>query len=211
MLHGSFELLRETAGKVITAIIAPEQNRVLIATEQGMIFECRKKDDGTLDVHQLLDQPIESADRDRPGPLPFTSLDIVDGKVLAGSLSRGLFTIENGMARESPLRPPAFFVRALETDADGKLWLGAQTRKEESGLYQGTAPHNLSGWTLRPEHQYYPRRKWRGLVGTEGLEYFDFRAGRLSVSLSMAPPGACVLITSIQSSSIAKRGLVWYR
>ena len=143
-MDGSFEVLRETAGKVVTAIIAPERNRVVMATEQGMIFECRKKEDGTLDVHQLLEQPLESADRDRPGPLPLTSLNVVDGKLLAGSLSRGLLTIENGTARESPLRPPAFFVRALETDADGKLWLGARVRKEESGLYQGTAPHNLA-------------------------------------------------------------------
>src|SRR4030095_9776213 len=38
MQQGSFEMVRETAGKVITAIIVPELNRVVIATEQGMLF-----------------------------------------------------------------------------------------------------------------------------------------------------------------------------
>ncbi|MFN2510402.1 MAG: two-component regulator propeller domain-containing protein [Pyrinomonadaceae bacterium] len=211
MLGGSFEVLRETAGKVVTAIIAPERNRLVMATEHGMIYECRKKEDGTLDVRQLLEQPLESADRDRPGPLPLTSLIVVDGKLLAGSLSRGLLMIENGTARESPLRPSAYFVRALETDADGKLWLGSRSRKEESGLYQGTAPHNL----LRVDAPTGTISTIRGgnrevWVGTDGFGVFRFSGSRKAQRLTFDGTAGGLRSDHVYAIFIDREGVVWF-
>ncbi|MDQ3668338.1 MAG: histidine kinase [Acidobacteriota bacterium] len=211
MLDGSFEVLRETAGKVVTTIIAPERNRVLMATEQGMIFECRKKGDGTLDVRHLLEQPLESADRDRPGPLALTSLNVVDGKLLAGSLSRGLLTIENGTARESPLRPPASFVRALETDANGKFWLGARSRKEESGLYQGTASHNL----LRvdaPTGTISTIRVGNGevWVGTDGHGVLRFSSSRKAQRFTFDGTAGGLRSDHVYSIFVDREGVVWF-
>jgi signal transduction histidine kinase/ligand-binding sensor domain-containing protein len=211
MREGRFEVLRETAGKVITAIITPERTRILIATEQGMIFECRTKEDASFEVRQLLDQPLESADRDRPGPLPFTSLNVVDGKLLAGSLSRGLLTIEDGKATETPLRPPAFFVRALETDADGKLWLGAQVRKDETALYQGTAPHNLlrvdarTGTisTIRAGH----KEVW---VGTDGMGVFRFSDTRKAQRFTFDGTAGGLRSDHVYSIFIDREGVVWF-
>jgi signal transduction histidine kinase/ligand-binding sensor domain-containing protein len=211
MLGGSFEVLRETAGKAVTAIIAPERNRVVMATEQGMVFECRKKEDGTLDVRQLLEQPLESADRDRPGPLPFTSLNIVDGKLLAGSLSRGLLTIEKGTARESPLRPPNYFVRALETDADGKLWLGARGRKEESGLYQGTAPHNLQRVDA-PTGTISTIRGGNGevWVGTDGHGVFRFSGSRKAQRFTFDGTAGGLRSDHVYAIFVDREGVVWF-
>jgi signal transduction histidine kinase/ligand-binding sensor domain-containing protein len=211
MLRGSFEVLRETAGKAITAIIAPEHNRVVMATEQGMIFECHKKEDGTLDVRQLLEQPLESADRDRPGLLPLTSLNVVDGKLLAGSLSRGLLTIENGTARDSPLRPPSFFVRALETDVDGKLWLGVRGRKEESGLYRGTAPHNL----LRVDAPTGTISTIRGgngevWVGTDGHGVFRFSGSRKAQRFTFDGTAGGLRSNHVYSIFVDREGVVWF-
>ena len=211
MLAGSFEVLRETAGKAITAIIAPGRNRVLLATEQGMLYECRKKEDGTLDTHQLLEQPLESSDRDRPGLLPLTSLNVVDGKLLAGSLSRGLLTIENGTARESPLRPPAFFVRALETDADGKLWLGARGRREESGLYQGTAPHNLLKVDA-PTGTISTIRGGNGevWVGTDGHGVFRFSGSRKAQRFTFDGTAGGLRSDHVYSIFVDREGVVWF-
>ncbi len=211
MLDGNFDVLRETAGKVITAIIAPERNRVLMAAEQGMIFECRKKEDGALDVRQLLEHPVESADRERPGPLPLTSLNIVDGKLLVGSLSRGLLTIENGTATESPLRPPATFVRALETDANGKLWLGARARKEEGGLYQGTAPHNL----LRVDAPTGTITAIRGgngevWVGTDGHGVFRFSGSGKAQRFTFEGTAGGLRSDHVYSIFVDREGVVWF-
>ncbi|HYN24113.1 MAG TPA: two-component regulator propeller domain-containing protein [Pyrinomonadaceae bacterium] len=211
MRDGSFEVLRETAGKVITAIIAPERNRVVMATEQGMVFECRKKEDDTLDVHQLLEQPLESADRDRPGPLPFTSLNVVDAKLLLGSLSRGLLTIENGTARELPLRPPTYFVRALETDADGKLWLGTHGKKEESGLYQGTAPHNLVR-VYAPTGTITTIRAGNGevWVGTDGHGVFRFSGSRKTQRFTFDGTAGGLRSDHVYSIFVDREGVVWF-
>jgi len=144
---GRFEMIRETAGKAVTSIIAPEIGRVVIATEQGQIFECRTKqsvpsritqpESGALEVQTLLDQPLQSTDRDRPGPLPLTSLTMWQGKLLTGSLSGGLLQVENRASKGIQMRPAAYFIRALERDSSGNLWIGTRSRKDEPALYRG--------------------------------------------------------------------------
>jgi signal transduction histidine kinase len=144
MLWGRFDVIRETTGQAITTIIAPEPGRVLIATEQGNIYETRTEQNGSIQTKSLLTQPLESADREHPGPLVITSLAVIDNKIFAGSLSRGLLEIEDGMAREMETHPALFFVRAIGKDANGKLWLGARVKKDEPGLLTGPGFSNLT-------------------------------------------------------------------
>ncbi len=140
---GQFEAIKDLAGQTVNAIITPERGRAILATEQGLIFECRTKPDKTIEVRPLLDQPLNSADAEHPGPLPITSLTMAHGTLLAGSSSRGVLAIEHGTARVVPARPQAYFIRALETDAKGQLWFGARTKKDESGAYAGSEPARL--------------------------------------------------------------------
>ncbi len=153
LARGKFEAIGELDGKTINAIIAPARGRVILATEQGMIYECLWDavessaeitglmqgaiENPSIRTRQLLATPLQSSEAERPGPLPLTSLTIFHDKLLAGSASRGVLEIENGGARSLDLRPPAYFVRALETDPQGALWIGSRSRKEESGFYQG--------------------------------------------------------------------------
>ena len=89
-------------------------------------------------------QPLESADRDRPGPLPLTSLTVAHDKLFAGSLSRGVLAIENGTATEMQARPAAYFVRALETDARRQA-LGGTREQERTNrrLHSAANPSDL--------------------------------------------------------------------
>ena len=48
-----------------------------------------------------------------------------------------MLEIANGGAKETQMRPPVFFVNALERDQDGNLWVGARARKEEPGALSG--------------------------------------------------------------------------
>ena len=41
--NGKFDTVPETAGKVITAIITPQDDRAIMATESGQIFDCQVK------------------------------------------------------------------------------------------------------------------------------------------------------------------------
>jgi len=143
MVAGRFEVITEMGGNSITAIITPERGRVLMATEQGNVFECRIDSDGSRHTQPLLTQSLQSSDREHPGPLPLTSLLIVNNNLFAGSLSRGVLAIQDGLAREMEIRPSTFFVRALEADESGKLWLGARVRKDDQGLLTGSTFSNL--------------------------------------------------------------------
>ena len=146
LAHGKFERVPETGGKIITAIITPERGRAIIASEAGQIFDCRvqagreaneqsSSSEGrgsqSFSVKTIPEQPLPSADKDHPGTLKFTSLAMVGDKLFAATESRGLVQIENGEIREIVSRPRSFFINTLETDARGKLWVGARAGKDD--------------------------------------------------------------------------------
>jgi signal transduction histidine kinase/ligand-binding sensor domain-containing protein len=144
LIDGRFEVISEIAGNAIASILAPEAGRVLLTTERGNVFECRLEADGSRHTTPLLTQPLESADREHPGPLAITSVALLNNHVLAGSMSRGLLTIADGLARERESGPAAFFIRALSVAESGKLWVGMRVRKDEPGLLTGSSPADLT-------------------------------------------------------------------
>src|SRR5437773_7333295 len=44
--NGKFDRIKETAGKVITAIITPQRDHAIMASENGQIFDCQVKLEG---------------------------------------------------------------------------------------------------------------------------------------------------------------------
>jgi len=163
-MAGVFQPLKETSNQTISSIITPERNRVLLASEQGQVFECRISTTSVagvagdsitgrppepattqtvLQTRPLLTQPLESADRDRPGKLVITSLLWTNNHLFAGTLSRGVLEIVGDAAKETQMRPIAYFVNALEQDKSGHLWVGVRSRKEEAGALNGSEPSEL--------------------------------------------------------------------
>ena len=179
MLLGKFDVVRETAGQAVSALIAPEAGRVLMATEQGNVYESRTAADGSFQSRPLLNQPLESADRESPGPLVITSLAVVGDKLFAGSMSRGVLQIEDGMAREIETRPAVFFVRALELDPNGKLWVGTRVKKDEPGMLTGpglsSLAHNETPTGTVSDIRNIGRDVW---VATDGHGVFLFPDGK---------------------------------
>ncbi len=140
LVNGEFRPLLETAGQAITAIITPERGRAVLASEQGVIFDCRVEGSGALSVRAIPEQPLTSAAVDKPGRLNLTSLAFINGTLYAGTRSRGVLAIENGEVKEITSRPRAYFVEAMDVDARGRLWFGAKARVEDSGLYEAADP-----------------------------------------------------------------------
>jgi len=140
LIDGRFEVITEINGHPISAIITPERGHALLASEQGNIFDCRIQPDGSRRTEPLLTQQLQSADRDSPGPLLITSLMMVNQTLFAGSFSRGVLAIADGQAREIETRPTSFFVRSMQADPSGKLWVGLRVKKEEPAL--------LTGWEV---------------------------------------------------------------
>jgi signal transduction histidine kinase len=155
LANARFETIPETAGKVITAIISPQAGRAIMASETGQIFDCQVKQSTNVSftdrssetyqapsfaVRTIPDQPLQSTDKDHPGPLKLTSLALAGDKLYAGTQSRGVIVIENGEAREVVSKPRSYFINALELDSKGRLWTGARVRLEEGGLFDNDDP-----------------------------------------------------------------------
>lgn len=158
---GEFTKINETSGQTITAIITDQSGLAFMTTEQGRLFESRVRVVTTtvpsriaesetttatrtvVDTRELLNQPLEVTNRDQTGLLPITSVTRANNRLFVGTLGRGVLEIANGVAKETPGRPAAYFVNALERDKDGKLWAGARARKEEPGALSGSEPPSL--------------------------------------------------------------------
>jgi len=155
LLNDKFETIKETAGKIITAIITPERDHAIMASENGQIFDCRvtqpaasrlavtddeRNPPPTLTVRAIPERPLQSADKDQPGPLKLTSLAKVGDKLYAGTQSRGIIEIQNGEAKEVVSKPRSFFINALETDVHGRLWVGARGAKDDSAIFDQSDP-----------------------------------------------------------------------
>lgn len=155
--NGKFDTVPETAGKVITAIITPQADRAIMVSEAGQIFDCQVKSagnsstssilrpgDGTpnlsFEVKTIPTQPLQSSDKDHPGPLKITSVAMVGDKLYVGTQSRGLMQIENGEPKEIVSKPRSYFINALLTDSRGHLWYGGLGRGEDSALFDAADP-----------------------------------------------------------------------
>ncbi|HEV7376523.1 MAG TPA: two-component regulator propeller domain-containing protein [Pyrinomonadaceae bacterium] len=144
LVGGEFRAIPEAAGKVITSIITPERGRAILASEEGVIFDCHLSADNSLTTKTIPEKPLESADFERPGPLNLTSLALKDNVLYVGTRSRGVIAIETGVVREIRSTPRPFFVETIEQDAKNRLWYGAKAKAEDSGLYEASD-------TLRPK------------------------------------------------------------
>ncbi len=136
LVDGEFRYLKETAGNTITSIITPERGRAILASLQGIIFDCLTNADNSFSVRTIPEKPLTSADFERPGALNLTSLAMKDGVLYIGTRSRGVIAIKNGEVSEIRSAPRPFFVEALEMDARGALWYGAKAKADDSGLYE---------------------------------------------------------------------------
>ncbi len=140
LVGGEFRPVLETAGQVITAIAIRERGRVVLASEQGLIYDCRMEGTRPVVVHTIPDEPLMSAAVDKPGRLNLTSLAFVGDTLYAGTRSRGVLSITGAEVTEITTKPRAYFVEAMLADGRGHLWFGAKARGDDSGLYEAADP-----------------------------------------------------------------------
>ncbi|HKP47614.1 MAG TPA: two-component regulator propeller domain-containing protein, partial [Pyrinomonadaceae bacterium] len=211
IVYGQVQAVKDVQGQTINAIIEPENGRVLMATEQGLVYEARITNND-VQVKALLPAPLESADRDNPGPLPLTSLTVAHDKLFAGSMSRGLLVVEDNSAKEMQARRPAFFVRALATDARGQLWIGTKNRKDQAALHLDDATSELAEadkvtgtvTALRPGHA---DDMW---VGTDGRGVIYFPSSRKSIRYTFDGTEGGLRSDHIFAIYVDREDVVWF-
>jgi signal transduction histidine kinase/ligand-binding sensor domain-containing protein len=209
---GQVLAVAEAKGQTVNVIIEPTDGRIVMATDQGMIFESNITADGGFQTKPLLSAPLISADVDHPGPLPITSLSIINGKLIAGSLSRGLLAVENNSVTELHPPKPAYFVRALETDARGQLWKGTKGRKTETALFVGESPEKLTAdnSVTGTVMALQPGRNDDMWVGTEGNGVFYYPASRKASRFTFAGTAGGLRSDNVFAIFIDREDVVWF-
>jgi signal transduction histidine kinase len=222
-----FEAIKETAGKVITAIISAERDHALMASDNGQIFDCRVRQEAasrlaitdsernppsTYTVRAIPEQPLQSTDKDQPGPLKITSVAMVNGVLYAGTQSRGIIEIQNGEAKEVISKPRSFFINALETDAQGKLWAGVRSGKDESAFFDEGNP-------LKPARANAPTGTVTAIargagedlwVATDGHGAFHFQNGRPTEKFTFEGTGGALRSDHIFGIFVDAEEVVWF-
>jgi ligand-binding sensor domain-containing protein len=209
-LNEDFRGIAEIAGKAVTAIIAPEAGRVVLSTTQGLIFECRRNADTTLSVKQIPNQTLQSADVDQPGPLKITSLADFEGKIMAGTHSRGLLAMEGDEAKEFLHRP--FFINALATKGGGRLWVGARAKRDEGGLFIADHHGHLLKIDTNPGAVMALDLDDRGdlWVGTSGRGAFRYRGTQQLDHFTFEGTAGGLRSDDIYVVFVDREGVVWF-
>ena len=225
IVNGQIKRIAETQQSGVTAIITSNNGEAMMTTDQGEIFACVPKPDGSLSVqrvspddHQLL--TIESRGHK---PLRLTSLALLDHALIVGTRSRGLISIATtqmnaGATRTADFvkevlgRPRAFFIHAIETDSLGRFWFGSETSAEDSGLYGG-------GDLLHPDKIGFGTGTVNAIkadaggniwVGTESKGVSIYRDGRRIAQFTFENTGGGLLSNRIYSIFLDREGVAWF-
>ena len=227
MWNGRFDPIKETVGKVITSIITPQRDRAIMSSESGQVFDCQVKQpdrlistirpgEGTPDltfiVRAIPDQPLPSADKDHPGTLKITSLAMVGEKLYAGTQSRGVLLMENGEAKGIQSKPQSYFINALETDSQGRLWVGVKTRAEDSGLFDESElpkPVKTSA-TTGPVMAITRGPRDDVWIGTDGRGAFHFQNGKPIEHFTFEGTGGALRSDHVFGVFVDAEEVVWF-
>ncbi len=225
LINGEIKPIPETRDSAVTAIITPEAGRAMMTSEQGEIFECATVRDGALAVRKIKpeDHPLLTIESRGHAPLRLTSLALIDNTLIVGTRSRGLLAIDTTQMKagatmtpdfisEILSRPRAFFVEAIEADARGRLWFGAETSAEDSGFYDGSDlkhPEKIGAGTGTVTTLKADARGniW---VGTDVRGAFVYRDGRTLDQFTFESTGGGLLSNHIYSIFIDREGVAWF-
>jgi signal transduction histidine kinase len=208
---GSFQRVTETEGKSVTAVLAPSSGRVVLATADGSVFDVAVQSGGWT-VRRIPGEPMHNAEAEKPGPLMFTSLAVTGQSVLSGSRSRGLITISGAEAREVGSRPRANYVESLERDPGGRLWMGARTVGDDSGLFDATDPaHPIRVEGVQGTVTSLRVGRDGGLwAGTDGQGAYLVQGGRILKHFTFDNTAGGLRSNRVYSIFIDREQVVWF-
>jgi signal transduction histidine kinase/ligand-binding sensor domain-containing protein len=215
---GSLITIPETSEKVITAIITPAANRAVIASLEGMIFDCVRQPNGVVTVRAMTPTDYPSLRIDAERPVPLTSLAFQHGALLIGTSSRGLLKIDAFLTstgtveiKEVVSRPRLFFVETLALDPANLLWYGGQTAAEDSGLYKAeelSRPEKISFGLGTVRAIAFDQRGKLWSAGARGAAMIE--DGLVRERLTFENTAGGLRSNEVYAISIDREGVVWF-
>jgi len=210
----NFVRVEETREKSVRAILTPDAGRALLATSDGVVFDCRLNRDGTLTTRQLGERMTVAAGKSQP--LQLTSLALSGETVVVGTRGRGLMTVEpNGETKEVAGRPRVFYVESLEHDSTGALYFGAQTSGGDSGVFRvegGRLAQPKKSAGAQTGTVTALASDGRGLVyaATDGRGVYAFRGGQLAERFTFAGTAGGLRSDEVNAVFVDREGVAWF-
>jgi signal transduction histidine kinase/ligand-binding sensor domain-containing protein len=209
-----FDTISETVGYPVTRIVQPEPGRSILATERGTLFACSYAPDGRRQISAVgpHDSPLLNINSTSNTPLPITSIAVLKDELVVGTRSRGLLAVSGKEVKEVPSRPRAFFVRAMAVDGRGKLWIGTETSRDDSGLFD-------CGELLRPQKVGTETGTVTALsfdargdlwAGTDGRGVFHFRGSHEVEHFTFESTAGGLRSDKIYSAFVDREGVIWF-
>lgn len=211
-MEGQFRLIKETEGKTISAILVPEKDHALLASDEGLIYNCVLDSNGSVNVRTVPDLPLRSADDEHPGPLRITSLALNNNKIYAGTRSRGLYEVDDIAAKEVQSRPRANIIQSLEADGRGHLWFGTNMKDEAGALFDATDPLHPALIDGAVGAVTSLRADMHGdvWVGTDGRGVSKFRGSQRIVHFTFDGTAGGLRSDHIYSIFVDREDVVWF-
>ncbi|HEX8354673.1 MAG TPA: two-component regulator propeller domain-containing protein, partial [Pyrinomonadaceae bacterium] len=214
-----FRRVEETRGKSVMAVHAPGAGRALLATSDGLVFDCRLGEGGLPSVTQLGERLTVAAGKALPVEL--TSLALVGETVVVGTRGRGLMTVEltpGGEATEVAGRPRTFYVEALARDSEGVLHMGAQTSVSDSGILKIedgrlARPSKVAGAATGTVTALAAGRGVGGgdlYAATDGRGVFRLSGGRVVERFTFAGTAGALRSDRVNAVFVDREGVVWF-
>jgi len=215
----AFAQVAGTKGKSVLAVLTPAPGRAVLATADGLLFDCRRTDDGATEVKQLgerLTKAGSTAQASIKGqPLELTSLALEGETFVAGTSGRGLLTVgPDGNAKEVASKPRAFFVESLARDAAGSLYFGAQTPSNDGGLFRVddgrlARPLKLPGATGTVK-ALAADAGGDVYAATEGHGVFVYRGGQIAEHFTFAGTAGGLRSDTVNAVFVDREGVAWF-
>ncbi|MDT5158899.1 MAG: hypothetical protein QOH51_3256 [Acidobacteriota bacterium] len=211
----AFRSVDETRGKSVLAVVSPEPGRALLATADGLIFECRLEADGSLNARRIGERLTVATGKTQP--IELTSLALEGSTIVVGTRGRGLMTVEpSGEAKEITGKPRTFYVEALARTAGGSLFLGAQTSSGDSGVFRVedgrlARPSKVSGVATGKVTALASSARGELYAATEGRGVFRFATdGRLVERFTFAGTAGGLRSDIVNAVFVDREGVVWF-
>lgn len=192
--NDKFLPISNTQGKQINAINSTE--KTFLASQNGELLEVRND---SAEVLVKLD-------------IPLTSIISGKEKIYFGSEGRGLFELENGVAKEIKLSFRPYFINDLALADDGSIWLGSRVKASDSGLFgyfQNSGFGRFGNQTGTINSLKYDKNNFLWL-GTRENGVFGFRGGNEVSHYTFANTSGGLRSNQVFSVFVDREGVIWF-
>ncbi len=195
---GEFNQVQKTESYSINSISFSEDAAIL-TNEAGLVFQSVKQGDGY--VAKLLSQE----------EIPIRSSESGGSDILLGSYKSGLLRIRDGRSEAVLTRPRPFFLNVIRRDPLGRIWIGAKSGNDKSGLFVSSKLPELKvlGQDMGTVNTIGFDSSGNTWVGTDERGLFHFEGEKFKRRYSFSSTSGSLRSDQILAVFVDREGVIW--